>query len=181
MPVAATVYLSETNGAGATVTDNVANCNFGGVDLPEVVAADHPIVRASSNGPSVGNSWSFQKYWRLKVNAMGDSLLIDTPKVWKSSGAYVDGEALWWSNAANVSYGTPVNTQPNNSPIQQAAFPTSEPAGQNIGIGGAYSGSIVAAPTYTNYFALQLAVNCTLLTPTGPVNQKVFIFQWNES
>lgn len=180
---AAEVYLSETNGAGAVVTDDVANCNFGGVDTPNLVPATFPCVRSSTDtSQAIGSAWSFEKFWRVKVNALNDSGLVEHLKVWKTSGAYVSGESIWRSNGAATPYTTPVNTQPDNSPIEQLALPTSEPANPgNIGIGGSYSGQIVAAPAYSNYFAMQLAMNCSALTPTGSVNQKIFIWQYDES
>ncbi len=173
MPVAATVFLSESNGAGEVVTDNISNLNFGGVDMPNLVPANHPIVR-----PAFPTSrWSFEKFVRLKVQSMGDSLLIQNPKFWKSSGVYLAGEGLFNSNSATLAYSAPAQAQGSKG----IATPTSEPS-QNIPIAGAMSGGIVAAPTYTSgYTAIGPIINNGAETPIGPLNQKTFIFQWDES
>lgn len=169
MPTPATVFLSETNGAGATVTDNISNVNFGGVDTPNLIPANHPVVRPSGGVAA----FSFNKMLRLKVDSMGDSLLINNTKTWKTSGAYVTGEVIGFRS--NLAYAQPIQTNAGGG-----TYPIVEPA-PNIYVGGVAGGNISAAPTYTNYFDLQLFINSGGVTPIGAVNQKIFIFQWDES
>lgn len=168
MPVAATVFLSESNGAGAVVTDNVANMNFGGADVPNLVAATHPIVRATA-----GQSYSFTKYFRVKVAALGDSVLIQNLKRWKTAGTYNQNEILIALGAAPA-YATPVQTVLSGNTIE-----TAEPASANVGIGGAFAGQINAAPAYSNYSPMQMHINS--LTPIGAIGTITIIWQYDES
>lgn len=167
---AATVYLSESNGAGPTVTDNVNNINFGGADTPNLVPGTHPVVRATS-----GRSASFNKQLRVKVDSMGDSALLNHWKTWKSSGVLLTAENVYWDN--DQAYSQPVNTI--NAGADGQSYPTSEPGGFNISVSGVPGGDIIAAPNYTDYILIQLVIGST--TPLGAVNQKTFVFQWDES
>lgn len=170
MPTPATVYLSETNGAGAVVTDNISNINFGGADTPNIVAANHPVVRPNGGVAA----FSFNKMLRFKVNSMGDSLLVNHSKIWKSAGAYVTGEVIGFRS--NIAYAQPIQTNAGGG-----TFDTSEPGTPNIFVGGVAGGGITVAPTYSNYFDLQLFINSGGVTPIGNVNQKTIIVQWDES
>lgn len=173
MPTPAEVYLSETNGS-AVVTDNISTMNFGGADIVDLVPADHPVVRP--NGGAI--AYSFQKWWRLKVNALNDSSLIQNTKFWKSAGALVTGETLYYNGSASVPYSGPVQTAVGNPTV----VPTSEPS-PNIPVNGStFSGTITTSPTYSNgYTAVQMRINDGGVTPIGSVNQKTFVIQWDES
>jgi hypothetical protein len=172
MAVPATVYLSESNGAGEVVTDDIANVNFGGVDLVEVVPADHPIIRTNTTPTP---DFSFNKALRYKVQSMGDSLLIQDLRTWKTSGVYVSGEGILFNNAI-------VYAAPSQASVGGIQYPVANPGTANVKIGGNLAGTIVAAPTYSDYFGLQLFINGnSQVTPIGAVNQKIFIFQYDES
>jgi hypothetical protein len=178
MPVAATVYLSESNGAGQVITDDISNCNFGGVDLVNIVPANHPIVR---NNTVPNPVYSFRKYWRVKVASMGDSLLIQDIKMWKTSGAYIAGEQISRSDKnETVVYATPTQVLI-NAAYTEVAISTSDPVTANMKISNSLSGTIIAAPAYSDYVLFQMRINFPILTPIGAVNQKTFIFSYDES
>lgn len=177
MSTPATLSLSESNGAGEVVTDNVSNVNFGGVDSPNIVPANHPIVRVD-----ILSSWfSFWKCMRIKLESLGDSLLIDTLKSWKASGDYVTGEDSIFTTDANQAFLTPAKT--NLEPGRNiAVLPTSDAtASARIGIGGSFAGSWNSAPQYSDYKIFQTRINVTFTTPIGALNQKTYVFQYNES
>lgn len=191
--MAATVEFSETNGAAGspTTTDGIANINFGTVDSPNITPASHPII--------VGG-FSFGKWLRFHVSAMGGSTAVSNLRFYKSSGAYVTGEVIGGNpndvssdNSYNItSYahattaaGGGLVTVPvtgNGSTVLSNAYsilpvPTSLPA-HNVSIGNAVAGSIIAAG-YSDYIFLGLAT--TGSTPAGAVNQKVFSLTFDET
>ncbi len=196
--MAATVNISESNGAVATVTDAISNMNFGTADIPNLIPASHPIplLNAAVN-------YSYTKWLRVHLAALGGSTQIATLKVWKSSGALVTGEVVGTNSAqplpvanqTNIpSYGhkmvavgggvvSPMpyigqgggilNNDWNSFPAQ-----TSQPANVNIPIAASDTG-ILNAPGYSDY-----TVWCeyiTQATPAGAVNQKIITFQYNET
>ena len=147
--MAATFQWSETNGAGATVTDGITNLNYGSADAVNLVPA--------SNTIAAGNN-SYEKYNRGKFS--GTYTSVSNLRFWKSSGAYVTGEGI--DAIANASYTTPVAT---TSTVATAAVPTVE--------GSALAPtSPGASPSYSGYLVSQLQT--TGSTPAGAVNQKVF-------
>ena len=197
--MAATVEISETNGdAGSPVTtDGITNINFGGADLPNLVPADHPLVMGN-----LAPSYSFAKWLRFHVSDMGGSSLINVLKVWKSSGAYKPAEILG-STTAGVAQanevisaygyataqvgGGALSSVPYNGDGTDIFFiwsgvplATSQPAGENLLIGGGLNGGLTAAG-YSNYAVMALKVDGSAGTPAGAVNQKVITFQYNES
>lgn len=174
MPVAATVYLSETNTVGAVTTDDVANMNFGGVDLVNIVPADHPVVRPGL----VASFRSFLKEWRVKVHDIGDSLLITDFRMWKTSGAYVAGEEIDWNT--NGGGGNAYVTPDNTTAFSGSAVPTADPGSANIS--GSISASGNYAPSNTTFLRFFMLGNVSgITTPIGAVNQKTFIWQYDES
>src|SRR6266478_6283538 len=116
MSTPATVVLSESNGAGEVVTHNIANINFGTIDAPNLIPANHPVVK-----PTFGSHFSFPKWLRVEVVNMGDSSLIDELRIWKSAGALLPGEFI----AANTSNGTFTFYSVYNyfTPVADDAFP----------------------------------------------------------
>ena len=176
--MAATIVLAEMNGPDATKIETLdtSNVNFGSDDSPDIVPATYPIT-AEADGHS------FEKWLRLYVSNMGGSSLIDNLKIWLSNlgGGWKTGEGiscnLRTSGYVQASYqtGGPVDT---NSTIADQVMPEAEPGGANLGIGGSLSGSIAAAPAYSDYAVLQLDVSAS--TPAGAVNQKTITFQWDE-
>lgn len=190
--MAATVYISETNGpiASPTTTDNVANLNFGSIDAPNIVPSLHPI-NVGSNGVT--------KWWRIKLAALGGSSQISNIKIWKSSGAYVTGEIIgggWEGGNPNFfSLGYGFIDNPSTTPISLpdsgngsniyggtawSGLPlaTSLPGVPSVAVNGVFGGAIVGVG-YSNYQAH--GTSTTASTPVGLVNQKVITIQYDEA
>lgn len=148
----ATVTLSESNGAGETVTNDITNSNMGSADAANLNTTDNPITP---------DTRSFAKYQRLRVSNMGGSSKIDTIKVWRTGA--LTGSDTHVTNARTTSYGGAATyAEPVNTAITGAdqAMPTSEPGSANLGIGGSLTGEItVASPTFTDYLIHQLVVH----------------------
>jgi len=176
--MAATVTINETNGpsASSVETPNIANLNFGSNDSPNIDPATYPITA----GDGVH---SFEKWIRYYVSTLGGSSRVDNLQVWFSSlgGGYESGEYV---KANLVTSGYSPATYPTGGPVNTAsavavnAMPTSQPAGANIGIGGALSGGITVAPAYSDWIVMQLG--CDHTTPPGNSNIKTITFQWDE-
>lgn len=173
--MASSVEFSESNGAGETVTDAITNANFGSADVPNLVTTSHPVII---------NTFSFRKYWRFHLTALGGSTQVDSLLPYKLSGAYVTGEQIF-SNCPNnvnvwmnLSYATPDNS----SLIANVEVINTTPTGPFLGIQNSSAGSFKVAngnvPGYSNYWVVQ--VKTTAATPVGPVNQKVLGIQYNE-
>lgn len=149
--MAATVTLSESNGAGETVTASITNSNMGDVDAVNLDPVAYPITP--------GNR-SYAKYQRLCVSNMGGSSAIKNIKIWRTSA--LGGSATHVTNARLSSYGgAPTYATPVKTAITGAdqAMPTSVPATANLGIGGSLTGSITSATTYTDYLIHQLVTD----------------------
>lgn len=148
--MAATVRINEYNGAGATPTNNISNSNFGSTDAANLVAATYPIT---------ANTYSYEKYQKLEVTAMGGSSKVKDLKVWYTGT--LSGSDTFKTNARTSSYGgaasyvQPVNTV--STPASQT-MPTSAPGTANLGIGGALSGELTATGT-SDYLVMQLFVH----------------------
>jgi len=161
--MSATHAFSESNLAGEVVADGITNLNFGSADDHNLVTLSNAILR--------GNS-SFEKYLRCKFTGVYTE--ISNMKFWKSAGTLVTGETI--KAAANVVYATPSATSNADSNI-----PTTE--GTALALQSAegdttivYGASGVSG--YTKYIRVQLQT--TASTPAGAVNQKTFIFQYDE-
>jgi hypothetical protein len=173
---AATVYISESNGAGEVVTDNITNINFGSVDQPNIVAANHPIIQTEI---------SYFKMLRFKVQSLGTSTTIKDLRAWKSAGAYAaNDEITAQMQAAGFAYVQPTPAAPNPPFNAPAAIITADPGGPTISIGHDLTGTFKAAggtvgvPGYSDYFALTYKTNAA---PVGPVSTKTLTFQFDES
>ena len=145
--MAATVEIDESNGAGETVSHNIANSNMGSTDAKELVAATYPITP--------GNN-SYEKFQKIHVTKMGGSSKIDNLKVWRTTA--LGGSATHKTNARIAGYvGAEAYHQPIATTSSDAAqaMPTSEPASANLGIGGALAGSLIAAG-YSDYLLHQI-------------------------
>ena len=196
--MAATVILSETNGPVGTpvVTDGIPTINFGTADTPNLNPTSYPIPQGSA---------AYGKWLQVKVSAWGGSSHVSSLKFYLFSGALKTGEAIGGNffpgmatyaatrisayATATVAAGGGAVTTPitlNGSAVlgsPYAAFPvpSTTPSAENIMIGGAINGSF-NTPTvtaYSNYLFLGLSTSST--TPPGALNQKVFLYQWNES
>lgn len=185
MPVAATVFLSESNGAGPTVTDNVSNINLGGVDLPNIVPANHPVVRPDT----VTQFFSYFKSLRIKIQSLGDSLQIQDLRLWKTSGAYVVGEGTKLAlNSGSNTYHQPNQTSvalaPNSFTEVADPMPSADPGIDYLYTKAASHAAITildGIPFYCPYIFLQWYGNFGATTPIGSVNQKTIAFTYAES
>lgn len=148
--MAATVQLTETNGAGATVTHGVANANMGSVDAAALNAVDHPITPGQN---------TYEKYHRLEITDMGGSSSIKNIIVYRNGS--LGGAAVHKTNARTTSYGgaasyaTPVAT---TSSVATQTMPSSNPGAANLGIGGSLTGALTAAG-YSDYLIHQIQTN----------------------
>ena len=135
--MSATVEIDEANGAGETLSHNIANSNMGSTDAAELVAADYPVVPGEN---------TYEKFQKIHVSALGGSSKIDNLKIWRTTA--LGGSAVHVTNAKTSAYaGAPVYATPvaTNSSLAINAMPTSEPASANLGIGGALAGALTGA------------------------------------
>ena len=147
--MSAVVEICESNGAGETVTHDIANTNMGSVDEAELDPVENPIVAGDR---------SFAKYQRFHVTSMGGSSKINNLKVWRTGA--LGGSATHVTNAGeSTAYDEKAYAQPTESSIVDVdnAMPISEPATANLGIGGDLAGEIVdEAYGYSDYLVHQL-------------------------
>jgi len=135
--MAATVQINEYNTVGETKEANITNTNMGDTDAPNLDPVAYPVTP--------GN-YTYEKWQKLEVTAMGGSSAIDNLKIWRTGA--LGGSATHKTNARETSYGgaesyaTPIKTV---STIATETMPTSEPSGANLGIGGALAGALTAA------------------------------------
>lgn len=159
--MAASVSFSETNGAGAVVTDSISNINFGSNDSANIVTASYPII--------VGNN-SYEKYIRAKFG--GTFTEISNVKFYKSAGAYVTGEGI--DAIANQTYTQPVST---TSVVATDAIPTV--VGSALSIQSTEGDtSKFTTPGYSKYIVMQLQT--TGSTPAGAGNTKTLTLVYDE-
>lgn len=129
--------ISESNGAGQTVTDGITNGNFGSTDAANLTTATYPI-RAGEN--------SYIKYHRLHWKTKDAYTKIDNVKIYKSAGTLSGSDAL--VHKADATYATPVATALADS----TAIPTTS------GTATAITCSLTDVG-YSSYCALQLQVD----------------------
>jgi hypothetical protein len=144
--MAATVEICESNGAGETITHDNANSNMGSADA----AALDPVA----NPVTPGNN-TFEKWQRVHVTAMGGSSAVQNLKVWRTGA--LGGTAVHITNARETGYTQAAYAQPvaTASSAATQAMPTAEPAGANLGIGGALAGQLTGAG-YSDYLVHQV-------------------------
>jgi len=159
----ATVVFSESNDvAGESVTDDIANLNFGNVD-------DHELSPVSSY-PITANENSYEKYLRVKFS--GTYTTISNMKYWKSAGNYKTGETI--KIRVTNTWVVPVATDTGG-----ALIGTDEPGSTVIHASDGVALTITGpGDNYTEYVVQQLQT--TAATPAGAVNQKTLLFQWDE-
>ncbi len=163
----ATFELSESNGAGETVTDGITNLNYGSADQPNLDPATYPITAGQN---------SYEKW--VRCHFTGTFNKIDNIRIWMSSGTYVTGETIK-TNLTTSGYTAASYSQPtqNTSTVATNDMPTSEPSSANLGIGGSLSGSLTSEG-YSDYWVSQLQT--TTSTPPGDVNTKTFTIKYDE-
>lgn len=147
----ATVRINEYNGTTAgTLTAGITNSNFGSSDTANLMAASFPIT---------AGTYSFEKYQKAEVTAMGGSSKVKDFKVWYTGT--LSGSDTLKTNARTTSYGgaataaTPVNTV--STPASQT-MPTSAPATANLGIAGSLTGELTAVGL-SDFLIMQLFVH----------------------
>ena len=174
--MSATVEIAERNGTSpGTETDGITNMNMGSTDAPNLNPTTYPITAPGQ---------SYEKWERVYVSNMGGSTTIDNIRVWLSNigSGFATGESLLCNmvtsgyTAAAYPAGGPTSAI---STVATVSTPTSEPASANIGIAGVLSGSITAAPAYSDYFVMQEQV--TSSTPAGALQTKTLSIMWDES
>lgn len=149
--MAATVTISESNGAGETVTNDITNSNMGSSDTVNLVTADDPITPGTR---------SFAKYQRFRVSNMGGDSSVKELKVWRTGS--LSGSDTHVTNARTSTYGGAATyATPSASAVSGAdqAMPTSEPGTPNLGIGGSLTGEITTATNYSDYLIHQLVID----------------------
>jgi hypothetical protein len=140
--MAATVEICESNGAGETITHNIADSDMGNQDSATVDPVAYPITPGSN---------TYEKFQRIHVTAMGGSSQINNLQIWRTGA--LGGSATHLTNARTSSYaGAATYATPDTTEIAAAtqAMPTSDPGAANLGIGGSLTGALTA-PGYSDY------------------------------
>lgn len=161
--MAATVTISESNGAGQTITADVTNLNMGSTDATSLDSTTYPIA---------ANTNSYEKWVRFCVSNLGGSSKVKNLKVWASAG--LGTGATHKTNARESSYGgaqtyaTPSATDNSASKGYTQTMPTTTPTNANLGIAGALAGEITtAAPTYSDYLLMQIQTTVSAVAGTS--------------
>ncbi len=176
--MSATAEVIESNGTSAAKVDTViTSLPMGSVDAHDLVPADHPITAGQN---------SFEKWLRVHITDIGSAAILDNFKAFFSSlGAWKTGEKVK-TNCSSIESKYSAASYPTGGPVATAStialydMPEAEPAQSNLGIGGLLHGQVIPAsiPAYTDYVCLQLQT--TVSTPSGEVNPKVLVIQWDE-
>ena len=165
--MAATVTISESNGAGETPTPSITNSNMGSADEVNLVALTHPITAGTC---------SFNKYQRLSVaaGAAGGSSQILNFKVWASavlsSGCALNTNVTTSAHAATP-YATPTATDQSTTTCPNV-MPTSTPASANLTVGGSLTDPLditggPAAAKYSDYMVMQIKTTVAAVAGTS--------------
>ena len=167
--MAATVELSEQNGASpGTGTDGTSNSNFGSNDSVNIVTTTYPIPKGG---------YSYEKWIRLHVSAMGGSTKIDNLRVWAAGATFPIGTGTYVKTSLNTTYVayttyvTPITTVSTKATTTMA---TAEPT-KNLGIGGVLSGSLTAAG-YSDFAVFQ----CQVGASDNSGSSVTLRFKWDE-
>jgi hypothetical protein len=163
--MSATHQFSETNGVGAVVTDGISSVNMGNNDSANLVPSTYPVTAGEN---------SFEKFIRAKFTGVYTE--ISNMKFWKSVGAYKTGEDI--KAAVNQTYATPVKT---TSVKATVTIPVTEGTALTMQSFEGAATIIYGAPGvsgYTGYLVLQ--EQTTVSTPSGGVNQKTLVMQYDE-
>lgn len=162
--MAITVQVSESNGAGEAVTDNISTGHYGTTDAANIAAATTYPIGQSAN--------SYEKYQRIKWSS-GTGSLVQTVKHWRSAGTPGADQSHLCSlsevTPSDETYAQPVNT---TSSKAVNAMPTSEPTGENVD-----SASMTSSGTYSGYVVKQVQIGATA-TEGNTGGQETW--QWEE-
>ena len=148
--MAATIEICESNGVGETVTHSITNTNMGNTEAVNLDPVAFPVTPGA---------YTYAKYQRMHLTALGGSSAINNLKVWRTGA--LGGAAVHVTNARIAAYGgaiayaTPVKIA--IATVDQT-MPTSVPASANLGIGGSLAGSLTGAG-YSDYLVHQIQTN----------------------
>lgn len=190
--MAATVQISQSNGAAETVTDGVSVLNFGGSDVPNLVPANSPVFRYGAGA----QTWSYEIFWRFHVVNLAGSNVIQNLSCWKSSGA-IEANCAIYSNLKSdgtglyqINYSQPkrVSKSALLTPMSSGTYvPYAAPSVNNISIDslgasntfGVGVGSFTA-PGYSQYTGM-VYLSGSATTTLGAQAQLVFSLHYEES
>ncbi len=165
MSTPADVQVWESNTVAETPT-HITSLNFGSVDDPNLVAADHPLVI-----PVSGNVSAFQKWTRFKVVAWVDTNTIDTFKWFQSAGTDAANWFKTFSTDTNPTFATPVRSDP---PSTSTNWPTTAGGAQPI------DGSFGNPSTgYSSYAVMNVKISSS--TVAGNKGVHTVTYRYNES
>jgi hypothetical protein len=153
---APTFEWSETNGSGATVTDNQTNgIVFASTD------ANSNTSNLASNYPLPTTGYSYEKWWRLKVTGAAPTS-ISSFGVYFSSTAptdYASGATLTTKFGVNASYATPVDTA--------SSVATTLCSSETSAPGTSFTAPGNVVNDYSGYITQQLATSSSSGGPTN--------------
>ena len=157
--MAATMYISETNGTVPTVTMSVTSLNFGYsnstvADLTNLTANLYPIPAATSLGRS------FEKWVRFNMSTLGGSTYCYNFKVYNSSSMGASAEirtnASSTTTTALVYPSTgPANTNRESTYLYNVVLSTVIPVSNNVMISGT-SSWLSASSGFSDYVVFQV-------------------------
>lgn len=150
--MAASVTISESNGAGESVTASVTNLNMGSTDAVNLVAATYPITAG-------GNA--YEKYVRVKLADLSGSDHIKNIKVWRTGSLSGSDDLKSCAATSGGGYAEKAYAQPVASASSAATYDlaAAEPGSANLGIDGSLSGKLDANGEFSDYLVLQLQVD----------------------
>lgn len=163
--------LYERNGAAPGSENEVPdNIFYGNLDSYSYDPNTYPL------SPSTN---SFGKYHRFKATDLDGNTKLDNVRVWKLSGDALGANTDLKTNVKEAAYaGAVVYATPAVAAHAGATedMPTSEPAGANLGIGGALAGQISNVGEYTDYLLSQIQIGA------NETSGKTFslAFSWEE-
>ena len=153
----ATVRINEANGAGQTITTNVANTNMGSVDASALDPVANPIVAGQN---------SFEKWQRIELVSLDGSSALRNLKIWRTGALGANATHLTNARtsayAGAATYATPTAA---TSSVATQTMPTTEPGTANLGIGGALAGQL-AAPGSSDYLVHQIQTTASATAGT---------------
>lgn len=147
----AVIEWSESNGSSEVVTDGIKDVTFGSYDGCQFTPKDYPIVAGEN---------SFEKWLRMHISSNPDSHDISDIKVWMGQGSNPLGTTYLKTNAresgyvAQTSYVQPSASDRSSTYGYTQNLPTTEPTGENLGIGGGLGNSMQSG--YSDYWLMQI-------------------------
>lgn len=161
--MAATVQISESNGAGQTVTDNISTSHYGTSDAANIAAATTQPITPGNN--------SFEKWQRLKWQS-GSAVQIDVIRIFQSTGTTPANTTYKGSQdtgtPSNPTYATPTAS---TSTVAVNTIPTADPAAASI------SGTLTGSGQYSGYWVHQVQPNSSAV---DGLTTNVISYRWRE-